>query len=274
MASRKEQKEQARAERLAKEQELAAQANKNRRFQIFGGVTVAAVIVIVVAIVISTSGGSSGGSSIDAPSTAAAKTAYTAANSLLKGIPESGTVLGKTSAPVTMTYFGDLECPICRDFTLTYFPQFVQTEVRTGKVKVDYRSFCTATCNDHSQAIFDLQQTAAYAAGKQNLFWYYAELFYHEQQNELNDYVNNSWLTNLAKSIPGLDVAKWQTTRTSDKTALQKQVVEDNAEATSAQIDGTPSLFMTGKKGTQQVQGPDDALPDNAELAAAVQAVS
>ena len=272
MASRKEQKEQARAARLAKEQALAAKAGRTRRFQIFGGVIVAAVIVIVVAIVVSSSGG--GGSGASNPNSSANKANYTAVNSLLSGIPQSGPVLGKSSAPVTMTYFGDLECPICKEFTLTYFPQFVENEVRTGKVKVDYRSFCTATCNDHSQALFNLQQTAAYAAGKQNLFWYYAELFYHEQQDELSDYVNDTWLSNIAKQIPALDFAKWQKTRTADGTALQNQVNADAAEANTLQIDGTPSLFMTGKKGTQQAEGPNNSLPDASELAAAVQAVS
>jgi protein-disulfide isomerase len=270
MASRKEQKEQARAERLAKEQELAAKAGRTRRLQIFGGVTVAAVIVIVVAIVLSSSGGNKGA----AAGSTVAKADYKAVNSLISGIPQSGTVLGDPKAPVTLTYFGDLECPICKEFTLDYFPQFVQDEVKTGKVKVDYRSFCTATCNDHSQALFNLQQTAAYAAGKQHLFWYYAELFYHEQLDETSDYVNNTWLTNLAKQIPSLNVAKWQKTRTDDASALQNQVNADNAEATTLQIDGTPALFMTGKAGTEQVVGPGGGLPDPSELAAAVQKVS
>jgi protein-disulfide isomerase len=274
MASRKEQKELARAERLAKEQELAAQVGRTRRFQIFGGVTVAAVIVVVVLIAVSSGSSGGGGSSADAPTSAAAKAAYTATDSLLSKIPQRGTVLGDPNAPVTMTYFGDLECPICKAFTLDYFPQFVQDQVRTGKVKVDYRSFCTATCNDHSQALFDLQQTAAYAAGKQNLFWYYAELFYHEQQDETLDYVNNTWLTNLAKTIPALDVAKWQKARTADKTALQASVNADGTEANTLQISGTPALFMSGKKGTQQVTGPGGIVPTYAELAAAVQAVS
>ena len=58
MASRKEQKEQARAARIAQEQHAAAKAQRTRRLQIFGGVIAIAVIVIVVAIVVS-SGGSS-----------------------------------------------------------------------------------------------------------------------------------------------------------------------------------------------------------------------
>ena len=50
-----------------------------------------------------------------------------------------------------------------------------------GKVKVVYRSFCTATCNGPDPSVFNTQQVAGLAAGKQNKFWQYTELFYHEQ---------------------------------------------------------------------------------------------
>ncbi len=43
-----------------------------------------------------------------------------------------------------------------------------QDDVATGKVKVDYRSFCTATCNNHPQSVFNQQQVAAYAAASRS----------------------------------------------------------------------------------------------------------
>jgi protein-disulfide isomerase len=270
MASRKEQKEQARAQRLAKEQELAQKASRTRRIQIFGGAIVAAVIVVVVAIAVS-----SGGSKTAPISPTQAKSDYAAVSSLLSGIPQHGVVLGDTTAPVTLTYFGDLECPICQEFTLGPFPQFIQDQVRTGNVKVEYRSLCTATCNDHSQALFNQQQVAAYAAGSQSLFWDYAELFYHEQQDETSDYVNTAWLLALAKQIPKLDIGKWQTDQGDPALLAQVQADEKAAVAIlGAQNLATPSLFMTGKKGTEQVLGSDGGVPTYNDLAAAVQAVS
>jgi hypothetical protein len=151
MSSRKEQKEQARAERLAKEQELAAKAGRTRRLQIFGGVIVAAVIVIVVAIVISSSGGGgSGGANPDSP---VAKAATKHVNSLLAGIPQSGMTLGKSSAPITITEYGDLECSVCDVLaTPTSFTnpeseagsgwedQLISQYVRTGKAKLVFKS--------------------------------------------------------------------------------------------------------------------------------------
>src|SRR5436853_641095 len=116
MASRKEQKEQARARRLAEEQARAQKAQRDRRLRMIGGVVVGAIVVIVAAIAISSGGGSSSATGLQ-KGTAASKTA-TSVQNLLAGIPQSGAQLGSPKAPVTMTYYGDLECPICQDFTL------------------------------------------------------------------------------------------------------------------------------------------------------------
>src|SRR5579875_3231142 len=107
MASRKEQKEQARAARLAQEQATAAKAQRNRRLQIFGGAIAIAVIVIVVAIVISTSGG---GGNTPNTSNGLAKGAQerqivNSVDSLIGGIPQNGVTLGNPKAKVTMLYF-------------------------------------------------------------------------------------------------------------------------------------------------------------------------
>jgi len=274
VASRKEQKEQARARRLEQERQAAAKATQRRRYMLFGGAVAVAVVVIVVAIVISTSGGSSPATTGLQSGNHASNT-YNTVNKLLTGIPQTGVTLGNPHAPVTLTYFGDLQCPICRDFTLSTFPQFVQAEVRTGHAKVRYRSFCTASCNNQSfsnpQQVFNTQQVAAYAAGKQRKFWDYLELFYHEQGQEGTAYVNSGFLQGLARQIPGLNMSRWTNDRGS--ASLSAQVQGDERAAAAESLQGTPTLIMTGRKGSETVQGSGGALPDENSLAAAVQAV-
>lgn len=269
MASRKAQKEQARAVRLAQQQAAASRAQRNRRLQIFGGLTALAAIVVVVAIVVS-----SGGSNTGPVTSAQARADYATVHSLLAGIPQHGTELGNPKAPVTLTYYGDLECPFCRAFTVTpgYFPEFITKQVRTGRVKVQYKSFCTATCNDHSQSVFDEQQVAAYAAGKQNLFWDYAELFYHEQEDELLSYVNSTWLTNLARQIPPLNIARWQAAQR-DKTLL-RQVTDDGNAGLAAGVTSTPTIVLSGPKGTETATGAGGGIPDYGNLMTTLRAVS
>lgn len=272
MASRKEQKEQARARRLEQERQAAARAQQRRRYTLLGGAVAAAIVVVVVLIIVS-SGGSNGTTGLQKGHNAS-KT-YAQVNQLLHGIPQNGVILGKPSAPVTLTYFGDLQCPICRDFTLTTFPQFVKDQVRTGHVKVKYRSFCTASCNNttssNPQALFNTQQVAAYAAGKQHRFWDYLELFYHEQGTEDTAYVTPSFLKGLASQIPGLNMTKWMSDR--GDPALLSQVQADEQAAAAKQLTGTPTLIMSGKKGAETVEGSDGSLPTESNLAAAVQQV-
>jgi hypothetical protein len=145
MASRKEQKEQARAARLAQEQDAAAKAQRNRRLQIFGGASAIAVIVIVVAIVISSGGGGGPkGAHNGLEQGTKQHQLVSSVDTLLNKIPQSGNTLGSPTAKVTLQYFGDLECPYCQVFTLDVFPSFVAQQVRTGNVKVEYRAMCTS----------------------------------------------------------------------------------------------------------------------------------
>jgi protein-disulfide isomerase len=265
MASRKEQKEQARARRLAEERARADKAQRDRRLRLIAGVVVGAVVVIAVAIAVSSGGGSSSATGLQ-KGTAANKTATTVQN-LLVGIPQSGAQLGNPKAPVTMTYYGDLECPICQDFTLNGgFPELVSKDVRTGKVKVVYRAFQTAT---RDPTTFKNQQVAALAAGQQQKFWNFAELFYHEQGTEDSGYVTESYLQGLADQIPGLDKVKWEAARNDG--ALTNQVAADVAAGNSAGVTGTPTLVFSGPKG--QAVAPQ-AVPNYSQLQQLVQKVS
>jgi protein-disulfide isomerase len=265
MASRKEQKEQARARRLAEEQARAAKAQRDRRLRMIGGVVVGAIVIIVAAIAIS-SGGSSSATGLQ-KGTAANKTA-TSVQSLLAGIPQSGAQLGSSTAPVTMTYYGDLECPICQEFTLHGgFPELVSKDVRAGKVKVVYKAFQTATRDANT---FKNQQVAALAAGQQQRFWNFAELFYHEQGQEDTPYVTEAYLAGLAKQIPGLNISKWQSDR--GDAALASQVATDGQTGTSIGVSGTPTLVFQGPKG--KTATPSAGVPSYSQLQQTIKQVS
>jgi protein-disulfide isomerase len=263
MASRTKQKEEARARRLAEEQARVERARRDRRLRMLGGVLVGAVAVVAVLIAIS-SGGSSGGGLAKGKNASAT---VTTVKSLLAGIPQSGARLGNPKAPVTMTYYGDLECPICQDFTLHGgFPQLVANEVRSGKVQVVYSAFQTAT---RDPTVFQTQQVAALAAGEQQRFWYFVELFYHEQGAEGTAYVTEAYLDGLAGQTPGLNVNEWKSARSN--AALASQVQADGQAGTKIGVQGTPTLVLQGPKGTAT---PSAAVPSYSDLQQAIKKVT
>jgi protein-disulfide isomerase len=263
MASRTKQKEEARARRLAEEQARTERARRQRRMQMLGGVVLAAVAVIAVAIAIS----SSGGGTKATPS--AFKSAAATVDSQLAGIPQSGVTLGSPSAKVTVTEYGDLQCPICRDFALGAEAQLIANEVKAGKVKLTYKSLMTATGNSPNPNIFPTQQAAAYAAGNQAKAWNYILVFYHSQGQEGTAYVNQGFLDGIAQAIPGLNFSKWKTDSANPN--FQAQVQAEQQQAGTRGFNSTPTIVVQGPKGAAQ---PIVGNTDYGTLQSAIKSVS
>jgi protein-disulfide isomerase len=260
MASRTKQKEEARARRLAEEQTRLERERQQRRLRMIAGVVVAAIVVVAVAIAISSGGGGSGGLQKGAQ---LAKTEATV-NNLVAGIPQSGGTIGNAKAPVTVTEFGDLECPICRDFALGGEQTLIANDVRLGKVKLVYRSLETATGNGPNPQVFPTQQAAALAAGNQQREWQYILLFYHQQGAEDTGYANDAYLNGLARQVSGLNYAKWSADRQSS--TLTNQVVGDEQAAAAQGFKSTPTIVVKGPKGQAQPVASDLSYGDLQQL--------
>lgn len=246
MASRKEQKEAARERRLAEEQARAEKTRRERRLRMLAGVVLGTIVVIVVVFAIS---GSGGNSSVPKPNTAQAKNAAATVTKLLNGIPQQGNTLGNPNAKVTVTEYGDLVCPVCRDFALGSESQLIANDVRSGKAKIVYKALETAS-QTANNSMFVPSQAAALAAGQQKLGWDYIELFYHEQGDETSSYVTNSYLDGLAEQVPGLNYSKWSSDRQSS--TLSSQVNAEEQAAANANYNSTPTIVIQGPKGQAQ----------------------
>jgi protein-disulfide isomerase len=240
--TRKQRREQARAQRKELEQAEAARAVRRTRLTQLG-VVVAAVVVAIVVVLIAT--GSGGKSKAAPPKSKEAAEVTQKVSALVGGIPQSGIVLGDPKAPVTLQYFADLECPICKDFSTGNgaLQSIISQWVRTGKLKIEYRSLETAT---REPEIFRTQQVAALAAGKQSKLWQFVETFYNEQGEEGSGYVTEQYLQKLAQQVPGLNMTQWTSAR--NEPALLTQITGDAQIASAQGFTGTPS-FLIGKTG-------------------------
>jgi len=220
---------------------LRVDAEEKRKW--LGAVALAAIAVVVAAIAVSSTGGRRHGIQTGA-------SASKAVAGLLNGIPQSGDTLGSADARVTIRYFSDLECPVCRDFTLGTLSRVIAGQVRGGRVQIEYRSLQTATGDP---ATFVAQQAAALAAGRQHRLWQYVELFYREQGAEGSGYVNGAYLERLARQVPGLDIAAWKRARAAP--ALAAQLGADAAAARQDGANATPTLVIRGPSGRKSLAG-------------------
>jgi protein-disulfide isomerase len=158
------------------------------------------------------------------------------------------------TAPATLQYFGDLECPYCRDFTLEALPSIISRWVRPGDLRIEYHALETAT---REPEVFVAQQVAALAAGKQDKAWQFIETFYREQGEEGSGYVTDRFLEGIASEVPGLDLSQWKRDRTDRQ--LAEEIAADAHAAETAGLNGTPSFLIGRSAGGMTQSAPTDA---------------
>ena len=117
----------------------------------------------------------------------------------------------------------------------------IQSYVRAGRLKIEYRSMESATRDPET---FKVQQVAALAAGEQDKMWNFIELFYHEQGEEDSGYVTESYLQGLAQQVHGLNLVAWTAARTDPE--LADTITTDARAAHDAGFTHTPSFLVGG----------------------------
>jgi len=118
------------------------------------------------------------------------------------GIPQNGTSLGSPSVNVKLIEFADVQCPACRDYTLSLLPTVVSEYVRTGKVQTEFRDYPFIGDDSMKGERFLL------AAAEQNKMWQLMDAFYKKQGPENSGWLTDDTIRGLASEIPGLDVDK------------------------------------------------------------------
>jgi len=253
--TKKERRDQARQERIAREQAEAARTARRRRFTRLGAVLGAAAVVVVILVAVSSSGGGSTAStSSSASSSAVAGTQ--ASRSLLNGIPQKGLTLGNANAPVRVLEFADLQCPFCRDYTTGVMPGLVQKYVRTGKVRMEFHALAFIGPDSVRAA------RVAEAAGRQDKLWNVTELAYHNQGKENSGWATDATLKRITGAVPGLDTNKVFAAR--DGAGVTNALKAAGALATAHKVNETPT-FLVGR-------GNDLKATDAAGLTAAIKA--
>lgn len=148
-------------------------------------------------------------------------------------IPTAGSpVRGPAGAVLALVEFSDFQCPYCYiaagklDAVLAAYP---------GKIKLIFKQFPLDT---HSQAA--LAAAAAIAAHRQGKFWpMHDALFAHRRE------LSRSSILALAGNT-GLDMKRFEADLDSPET--KKAIASDVEDGDRAGVEGTPSIYINGRK--------------------------
>jgi protein-disulfide isomerase len=214
-------------------------SSRKRRLMQLGAVLAGAILLVVVAIIVSGGGHKASDRPAAAEKAGGAIPGQREAAAMLQGIPQQGIYLGQPNAPVRLVELADLQCPICREYTLQTLPVLVQDYVRTGKVRMELRDW--PILGD------DSVKAARFAAGAaaQDRLWNFADVFYYNQGDEGSGYVTPPFLARIAKAS-GVDAAA--ATRLAATNAAVVPLKASNTIANRYGVDGTPTILL-GKRG-------------------------
>jgi protein-disulfide isomerase len=154
-----------------------------------------------------------------------------------------------------MVEFADLQCPYCRDYTVTALPAIVREYVRNGKVKLVF-SGMEFIGSDSDKAL-----RAVFAAGLQGKMWDYLDLLYKSQGAENSGWVTEALLRQVGDSIPGFDTERMMADRTSPE--VDAALAASGQQASSAHVNQTLTFFA-GATGGQLRQIPVTSLTPDA----------
>lgn len=157
---------------------------------------------------------------------------------------------GPADAPVTMVEFADFQCPFCAR-NLPLIKQVLDAYPKD--VKFVYKEFPLTGIHNNAMAA----SKAAVAAQKQGKYW---EM--HDKLFENYSSLDGESLKKYAGEV-GLNVEQWEKDFKSPE--VEKRVQDDIRVGGQADVRGTPTLFINGKRvNNRQFEGIkamiDDAL--------------
>jgi protein-disulfide isomerase len=151
--------------------------------------------------------------------------------------PGGGRFKGPADAPVTLTEFGDYQCPACR----SYHPIIDELMRRyPTQLKLQFHHFPLVQI--HANAMLAAQ--AAEAAGDQGKFWEMHDQLFLQQHVWASSTNARAFFVSLAGQL-GLNASQFS--QSLDSTQTRDRILADVAKGRDANIPGTPTFFMNGQ---------------------------
>lgn len=152
-------------------------------------------------------------------------------------ISNSGWVTGNPKSTVSVTEFGDLQCPACR----TFEPTMQQLRKEYGsKVKIVFKHFPLKAAHPNAMDA----AMAAEAAGAQGKFWEFHDMLYSLQDEWASLPDPTEKFVSYAKELK-LDVDQFQ--KDLKNKDFEKKINDQEDEGVRIGVNATPTVYINGK---------------------------
>lgn len=232
MATGAQKKRQELKEKRLKAEAAAKGADRRKNLGKIIGISAFLGVIAVIIVVVALSGGDDGGNTDKGKD----------GQEVLVGLDQNGNTLGDPNAPVTLVEFGDLQCPVCKQYADEVLPDVITGPVKDGTANFEFENWAILGPDS------SLAARAALAAGNQDKMWSFLEAFYANQGIENQGYIDDNFLTEIAEKAGVPDIDAWNEDR--EDPALDDELARIDDEAVDAGFSGTPSFALREADGS------------------------
>jgi protein-disulfide isomerase len=156
--------------------------------------------------------------------------------------------IGSATAPVTIAYWYDYQCPFCQRNEQAAMPQLIKEYVDTGKAKIVFKDYQflgpdSQTLGQYSRAVW---------AVTPDKFYLWHKAMFDNQGTENTGWATQAKILSITTSVLGAsDTSKVVAAVKANGTTYQQQMDADKAEGSAMGISGTPGMII----GKQLVSG-------------------
>ncbi len=151
--------------------------------------------------------------------------------------------IGSPTAPLTLYYWRDFQCPFCKQFDTETLPALVSAYVDTGKLRIVFKDYVflgtgSVTAAAISHAVWNAAPAQYYA-------WQNA--VFSGQGSEGSGWATAANLLSIAGSVPGIPTSTVAALAARNASAYQAAATADYLDAQRLGIQGTPGFWLDGQ---------------------------
>lgn len=146
---------------------------------------------------------------------------------------------GLADASITIVEFSDYQCPYCRRYSESTYPQIVQKYVESGQVRYAFKDFPLEQLHPQARQAAE----AARCAGEQDAYWGIHDRLFAAQEDWAGQADPLPIFVELGAAT-GLDGEALRSCIASGR--HQQPVLDDLAAGQSLGVRGTPTFFVNG----------------------------
>ncbi len=156
--------------------------------------------------------------------------------------------IGSATAPVTIAYWFDYQCPFCKQDEQTVLPEIIQNYVNAGKVKIVFKDFAflgpdSTTLGEYARAVW--------AVDPANFYKWHKAMFDNQGEENTGWATQDKIMSVTTSALGANEAAQVAKLVATNGTVYEQSMAADKAEAENFGIEGTPAALI----GTQVITG-------------------